>query len=83
MYFSCFWPSYGSKLLLGLLILNIDSFGWWSLSELTSFCFIPDTYVSLYCGILYTKGSLEEVNFYPLNDVHLFSVIQVTTNDNY
>ena len=54
-----------------LLILKVDSFGWWwSLSELTSFCFI--TYVSLYCGILYTKSSLEEVNFNPLSGIHFF-----------
>lgn len=47
MYFSCFWPSCGSKLLLGLLILKVDSFGWWSLSELTVFVLFL-IHVSLY-----------------------------------
>lgn len=63
MYLNCFWPSYGSKLLLGLLILKFDSFGWWSLSELTNNCFIPNIYVSAYVMGFYTKSSLGEVNF--------------------
>ena len=56
MYFSCFWPSYGSKFLLGLLILSIDSFGWCSLSELTSFCF-------------YLRGEAKRTLWYMSNSV--------------